>query len=523
MCSKEIVLTGIMMFLRVACFTQEGQSYNVDSLIQTDFRPWHLEEFREVQELSSIYIEYGKQENNNKVLAQGLYGMGFSENTDTVVKYTKQLIKLTEKWKDDFYYTLPHMLLGSTYYNDEKAELALKAFNAGYERSKQTNNIIRIVDYLNAIGGVKGTYGKQEEAIVMHHKALYLTKTNRKLFGSEYELQMIYNYDNIAVHYLEQRVLDSAFYYIDAARTNFDLDTYPYFKDGFEILEAQTNYYSGNYAKCKTVLESLVNNYEDLEKADMLYFIAKSEEVFGNIKQRDSLLEEIDAIMDVNPYPVDNTPEVYSVLLRNAVNKDDKPKQLKYLEKLIYFDSLIVLNQEKVKAIAVDPEFTMENLKQMRFELNRKLEKRGNVLSVSITLAFFFLMGCSYFVLKYRSAQKRLQEILKSDIQTVTGKAINDENKLEPVMQNLLLQLNQWEENLGFLDRKITQKTLARLLDTNDTYLSKLVNEYKKLSFSNYLKDLRITYCINDLKNWAGVALIFVFSTLPNTSKELKP
>ena len=498
--SIKIILTGIVLFFGTYCFAQEMNRYNVDSLAKIGFKPWHLEESNEIEQLSRAYIQYGMQISDNQALAHGLYGMSFSENFDTVIKYSKKLVKLTENKKASFYYTLAHSVLGTGYYNKENAELALKAYSAGYDRSKEINDILGEVDFLNSIGAVKGFYGKQEEAIVMHHKALYLTRKNKKLFKSNFALQMLFNYENIALHHLEQRFLDSAFYYINLARIQVDIDEYPRFKDDFKIVEAQTNYYAGNYLKCKTVLDTMVNNYEGLEKADILYFIAKSEEVFGNIEKRDSLLRVVDSIMIENPYPVDNTPEVYSILLRNAIKQGDKDKQLDYLEKLIYFDSLIQLNQQKVKAIPVDSEFTLENLKQMREDLNQKLDKRSYALNYTIVIASLLFLGFGYYIFKYKKTEKRLQEILRSDIKTVSNEAIDEGKKLEPVMNNLLNELNKWERNLGFLDRTISQKTLAQILNTNDTYLSKLVNEYKQLSFSNYIKDLRITYCINDLR-----------------------
>ncbi|CAM1363503.1 helix-turn-helix domain-containing protein [Tenacibaculum xiamenense] len=42
---------------------------------------------------------------------------------------------------------------------------------------------------------------------------------------------------------------------------------------------------------------------------------------------------------------------------------------------------------------------------------------------------------------------------------------------------------------------------MASKFDTNASYLSKVVNHYKQTSFSNYINQLRIEYCIEQLKN----------------------
>ena len=68
------------------------------------------------------------------------------------------------------------------------------------------------------------------------------------------------------------------------------------------------------------------------------------------------------------------------------------------------------------------------------------------------------------------------------------------------VVQSTLEALEAWETDLGYLNQKTSQNSLATELNTNTTYLSKIINTYKGQTFSNYLKDLRVTYAINHLK-----------------------
>nr|WP_292962910.1 MULTISPECIES: helix-turn-helix transcriptional regulator [unclassified Allomuricauda] len=61
-------------------------------------------------------------------------------------------------------------------------------------------------------------------------------------------------------------------------------------------------------------------------------------------------------------------------------------------------------------------------------------------------------------------------------------------------------KLGSWEEQSGFLDNKVNLQRLAKTLHTNSTYLSKVINTHKNKNFASYLKDIRITYAINHLK-----------------------
>jgi len=51
------------------------------------------------------------------------------------------------------------------------------------------------------------------------------------------------------------------------------------------------------------------------------------------------------------------------------------------------------------------------------------------------------------------------------------------------------------------LSHEITQEDLAKKIGTNSTYLSIVINHYKGINFSSYLKDLRITDALNSLRN----------------------
>ncbi|MBO0340901.1 helix-turn-helix domain-containing protein [Flagellimonas profundi] len=72
--------------------------------------------------------------------------------------------------------------------------------------------------------------------------------------------------------------------------------------------------------------------------------------------------------------------------------------------------------------------------------------------------------------------------------------------KIELILE-ISRKLGSWEEQKGFLNNKVTLHSLSETLHTNSTYLSKVINLHKNKNFSSYLKDIRITYAINHLKD----------------------
>lgn len=65
---------------------------------------------------------------------------------------------------------------------------------------------------------------------------------------------------------------------------------------------------------------------------------------------------------------------------------------------------------------------------------------------------------------------------------------------------DILNNLKVFEENNSFINNNITLNNLSKDLKTNSSYLSKVINQYKNNTFSNYINDLRIEYAINELK-----------------------
>lgn len=68
------------------------------------------------------------------------------------------------------------------------------------------------------------------------------------------------------------------------------------------------------------------------------------------------------------------------------------------------------------------------------------------------------------------------------------------------VIDTVLKGLAIFEQQHQYTSNKITLSYLAKKLNTNSNYLSKIVNHYKKNSFTNYLNELRINSIVYQLE-----------------------
>jgi YesN/AraC family two-component response regulator len=90
-----------------------------------------------------------------------------------------------------------------------------------------------------------------------------------------------------------------------------------------------------------------------------------------------------------------------------------------------------------------------------------------------------------------------------------------------------LQKLEVFEQEKLYMDSDIKLHSLAKICNTNATYLSQVINLYKEMNVSTYLKNLRMTNAIKTIKkdrrylkySIEGLAKEFGFITAESFSK----
>jgi YesN/AraC family two-component response regulator len=67
------------------------------------------------------------------------------------------------------------------------------------------------------------------------------------------------------------------------------------------------------------------------------------------------------------------------------------------------------------------------------------------------------------------------------------------------VIETVLRKLHNFENSIKFSKKHYTLNSLAKELNTNSAYLSKIINVYKNVNFANYLNNLRIDFAVDEL------------------------
>lgn len=116
---------------------------------------------------------------------------------------------------------------------------------------------------------------------------------------------------------------------------------------------------------------------------------------------------------------------------------------------------------------------------------------------LSICLLFFWRR------IKERKITKKYNEILEKfyDRESILKTEPIIDNKKEPyspeIIEDIKVKLKKFEEDKLFLTKNLTLPRVAKMLGRNHSQLSYVLNEHLDISFTHYLKTLRIGYITN--------------------------
>jgi AraC-like DNA-binding protein len=279
-----------------------------------------------------------------------------------------------------------------------------------------------------------------------------------------------------------------------------------------------------NYYKLKKYIyaiqllkKTLKSTKEDFANyATNCLYIGKSYVAIGDTKMGVVYFKKVDSVFVKEKNITVERIACYKYLLSYYKEKNDPKNQLLYTNNLIKADSTLMSNYnyltKKIHTEYDIPEL-LKNKESLINEL--KIEKKYYLfLFIVITIGLFYLF------IRYQKKQKQLQfdqqEIFKkykeAQFKTITNKekTVNLE-KIELTVSStiihqdlaseLMYKLIDFENKKRYLDKNCTLDKVAKEMNTNTTYLSKIINEKKGVNFSNYINSLRIEYAADRLEN----------------------
>lgn len=513
---KSNLFSEILVFLfSILSFLPSlGQEIKVDTLKGKSyielFKITNNRRLREDKDKVLKYlIQKAKKEGNRKFLAGGYHAMAIIHKEELMLKYCDSIIQLTKDTPDENFPLEAYQLIGDNFYEKKKYKEALDNYLIVKDYANQFKNDYQIFHSNYNIGTIKRLINEYKSALELFNKNYSYAKRNKNKLDSYSYLISLQALANI---YNDMGESDSASVYNKIGIKESKRLNDEFFFNHFSLNEGVSYYYQGKYEKAIDSIGKYTHYFENQKTKDNLslayYYSGKS---FAELKKYEKAIlffKRLDTVFQIRQNIFPFTRSGYEYLINYYKENDDFKNQLLYINKLLKVDSIlhtqeIYLNKKVLKEYDIPK---LENEKEVILQ-QLKVEKNHSLYIIYITFFVVLLLGSLvYYQSKKRKVyKKRFEKLLKDNSETSFTKVKEvKQNKIEipeSIVNEVMKSLEEFEQEHKYISSKITLAKLAKEINTNTQYLSKVINYYKGKTFSNYLNELRINYITTKLKS----------------------
>lgn len=419
-------------------------------------------------------------------------------------EYLKKIdfhLKQKEQKGEKYYFDLAniHNIKGNTFKLKGNLKASLNEFIAAEKHANSYNDVKQILKIKGNLATIKGDLNLFDESISDFRKLLKIIDANKNIEEKDY-YDFLYNSTN----------LNLGVYYIELYKLNkkqVSIDSATHFLNIIDIRNVSDDFKASVFAK-KAILNFEIKNYKLADQ----YFL-KSIYYFDRVGL--NYENETNYFNLGLSYFHQNRLEESKKYFLKIIKDDNKENNYNYLFSLKYLASIytaqkndsssIYLNKfielyEKegdVKKKEIAASYNIIEKKNLNEEID-SLKKTNQIVLYAIIgivlfaiVVFFFMQKRSKIKIRKKVQELRYEiEHKKSNKKQVK---INDENEAK-----IINGLNKLENEKYFLSKNFNLHNVSKKIGTNTTYLSKVVQDYKNVSFNDYTNDLRIDFILKD-------------------------
>ncbi|WDT67977.1 helix-turn-helix domain-containing protein [Cloacibacterium sp. TD35] len=473
---------------------------------------------------ANIILHKGKIENEKNLIYDGYYNIARIKNLkgENGHPYADSLIALVKNkiYKD--YPSKAYIIKGILYNNEGNYKSALEQYAIALKLN-QNENQEQFYYIKKLIAILKTATEEYKEALPLFIE-YYLYEKNKINSNNKNEkdyLSSIFSLSNIYAKCKNyQKSNEFADLGIKECKKYKNYSNYYYL-----IMLKGINYFylkklSLSLGYLESVEASLRKNKDYTNLGILYYFIGRVKYESHMEKEAITYFIKSDSISFANKNFEPIKRDGYEIIIDYYKKKGDLNNQLKFIDKLIYSDSIIAETQKNLSK-EIFKKYDTPLLIKEKEGLIKNLNSKNSIFSWLIIFLLITSALFIYIIKKYRQKIKTYKKQAKllleknenrkssskenENILSNTNKQDDVDNKKSissnPKFQLIINKIELFEKNKDFLRKNITLDTLSKELDTNRDYLSKLINELKGKNFSQYINELRINYIISELKS----------------------
>lgn len=471
--------------------------------------------------------EQAKVERDSLVLSKVYAVMAYRTDPEYSLSYVDSLIDLNNE-PEDYYFFDKNLIKGYVYYFLEQPLLASQEFDKTFELAKEHGNFEMEVKAQIWIATIKEENNQQSQALELYFRTLEsIEQWNPEEQELKYDLKSSV-IQSIIILELNNKNAEKAELYLKELRADSTLITSENLVQKTRIWDGKIAFLKKQYDDAYKILLSEFGVNHGSEELDILYTLVNIQRVKKNPALEKKHLAQFDSVSsEAGLPPIPESKSVYLSLLDDAIQKNDRGKQLEYYDKLIYIDSFLTRNKKDSDLIEV-PGYSISDIRNQRDNLINSSKGKDYALLIFGVCLTVLIVISFYYIRKYKKAKRSLSDFIDSTTLSndipITGpyqilqneEVVNSQKdkssdkkkgikrkidkEIEPSIKIALHKLNTWEEAKGYTNKDVDLNYLANLFKTNRTYISKAVNVYKNKTFRNYITDLRMEHFIQTTK-----------------------
>ncbi|UAB81844.1 tetratricopeptide repeat protein [Marixanthomonas sp. SCSIO 43207] len=472
---------------------------------------------------SNAYINKAKKEKDKRKEWLGIEALGNSylnhRELDNSQEQFEKALQFAEENEFDEFIIRSYILGAQIQLGAPNASKALAYLNKALAHAEKTNNDYWKENVLMFISSILQMSGEAEKAIEIKKSSIkhYKNKPLDSTFTEERKNDMLlYSYSVLSNAYLKVDQVDSAKQYV-ALMDNLISE-----KDSCKLrtllnARAEIYFYEKKYVSAKENFRKasqLCNIDMPLMDLQITYDLGKVAHGQGNFQEAINLFQRGLDNYEVTPAEEGYMDDYYKLLADSYKETGDFERANYYFEKYITSTSEFnkIKNDIKESTRAQEIKEFRNELESLESEKNKK-ETYLNYLFLGASVIILILL---FFLLRFYKTKKeneaKFETLLAKiniaekpeDIIDTKDEDLDEKNTTdvpEETKQQILDGLKKLENQEYFLKQDCNSYNVAKKINTNTSYLSKVINSHFGKNFNTYINDLRINYTIVRLKN----------------------
>ncbi|WP_158837629.1 helix-turn-helix domain-containing protein [Polaribacter sp. L3A8] len=454
-----------------------------------------------------IFLKKSKKQKDTIKTIQGYNFLSDIFNDDNIyLNHLDSLIEKTKKKPNKLFPAYLYSRKGRYYLYNSKINKSLKNYISAIKLTNIYRNDSLKYIFKQKIGILKYRNKNFNESKKINLETYNFYKKKPQFIN----LHEYYNLlSNISANYLKEKKYDSAIYFNNksskyALKNNF-LFFIPFFKYRKGKIELDQKKYLLAINSFKESIPGIIDDENYYILSESYNYIAESYSKLGNLDAALKYNFLIDSLYSKTKITQKSQRNAYQFLINHYKEKKDLKNQLKYIEKFLKIDSILnsrEKNLSKTFSEKYDKKRLIAEKEKIIYKLKNDISTFQKSKNYFLVILFIVIILFLYQYNKRKIQKKSFDKII-TDLKNKKTTILNEgESKIESnniskeIINDILSKLHSFEKSKGYTNSDITLSKLAKELNTNSNYLSKIINQNKGVNFSTYINKLRINYTL---------------------------